>query len=89
MNSTVDILGVVLEMSPVTKITISDGTIKDKRIITIADETNHSIGVILYDELAYSDKFEVGKIVAFKFARVGDFNSCSINSSVSPFDIIF
>ena len=84
-----DVIGIVIEMSPVSKITISDGSTRDKRIITIADDSNHSVGVIIYDDLTQINKFSVGKLVAFKFTRVGDFNTCSLNSSVSPFDIIF
>lgn len=87
-NSTVDVVGVMLQVNPASSITLKDGSNRDKRSITIGDDTESSIDVTVWGELA-NEAFNAGQVIAFKGCRVSEFNGKSLNASFDRSDTIF
>lgn len=87
-NTTIDVIGVVMEVSPIGSIPLKAGGSKERQSITIADETGASIAVTVWGELCQSLSAKPGMIVAFKQCRVSDYNGKSLNASSSPSDIV-
>lgn len=74
-------VGVILYASPISSITLKDGSSRDKRTILLADDTDHSIDVTVWGELASTGQFDLGTLVAFKSTRVSEFSGRSLNAS--------
>lgn len=53
--------------------------------ITMADETNHSINVTIWGQLAKDPRFKRGVILAVKGAKVSNFGGKSLNISEQTF----
>jgi replication factor A1 len=88
INQSVDVVGVILEVGPLGSITLrSDGSQKDKRNITLADETNTSISCTLWNQAAHIEELEVGTFIAMKNARISEYQGCSMNSSNDTADV--
>ena len=64
-SCTIDVIGIILDIQPVSQIGLKDGTTKDKRSLTIGDESNTSIGLTLWGDLCEKYPFSEGQIVAF------------------------
>ena len=47
-NVTIDVIGVILDLQDTTALTLKSGEQRDKRALTIGDESNASIGVTLW-----------------------------------------
>ncbi|KAF4625804.1 hypothetical protein G7Y89_g12358 [Cudoniella acicularis] len=79
-DSTVDVLGVLKEVHEVTQIT-SKTTSRgyDKRDLTIVDDTGFSVKLTIWGKLAQSFEAPTESIVAFKGAKVSDFNGRSLS----------
>lgn len=68
---------------------LKSGSNRDKRALTIVDETEMSIIVTLWGTLANQHRYEVGQIIAFKNASISDFGGKSINCGDDRTQIIF
>ena len=84
---TIDVIGVVLEVNPVSQIQTKDGRSLDKRDLMIGDESNVSIKVTLWGDACESKNYEMGQVIAFQNCRVSDYNGKSLNGSSNPQDI--
>ena len=82
-------VGVIWRVGQCTEINLKDGCQRDKRAITIVDETEHSIDVTVWGEQAQSNDFREGAIIAFKNCRVSEFSGRSLNASSDKTDIVF
>jgi hypothetical protein len=51
-GNSIDILGVVLKVGSLGSINTKDGLVKDKREIMIADDSEYSISITIWGELA-------------------------------------
>lgn len=87
--ATVDVVGVIVQLGACASINLKDGSTRDKRAITIADETETSIDVTVWGELASSTEFRQGSVIAFKGCRVSEFAGRSLNASSDKSDTCF
>lgn len=74
-----------MNVGPITNITLKSGEMKDKRMITFADDSNYSIQLCLWEEMAHlftgwEDKHPV---IAIKCARIVEYNGKSLALSES------
>lgn len=77
----IDLIAVVTEVQPVAQILIkSTGQMKDKRTITLVDDTGISLGATMWGELGKMD-IQEGQILAVKGAGVSDYGGRSLNLS--------
>ena len=83
----IDVIGVILDVGPSSSINLRDGKVKEKRSITIGDETNVCIGVTLWGSVAEAHPYRVGQVIALKGCRVSEFNGKSLNASSHAEDI--
>lgn len=77
---TIDIIGVVTEKTPLTEINLRNGQVKDRRNITLADDSGCGIQISLWSQNAIKDDYKIGDILAIRGARVSDFGGRSLNS---------
>lgn len=82
-------VGIILEVGSTGALTLKSGESRDKRLLTIGDEGNVSIGVTLWGDVCEAHDFLVGKIVALKGCRVSEYNGKSLNASSDTMDVIF
>lgn len=74
-DSVVDVLGVVQDVRECSQITSkSTGRPYDKRDITLVDESSYSVTVSLWGKSAIDFDVNSGAVIAFKGAKVNDFN---------------
>jgi len=69
-------------------INLKDGSQREKRTITIADETQVGVDVTVWGELA-SEKYCIGNVIAFKACRVSEYSGRSLNASGDRSDTVF
>ena len=86
-SCTIDVIGVILDVGPTNSINMKDGKVRDKRTLTIGDETNICIGVTLWGPVTEAHRYGSGQIIALKGCRVSDFNGKSLNASSHAEDI--
>lgn len=78
----IDIIGLILTIEPVGQIQMkATGEMRDKRSITIGDESGISIGATLWGTLASNENVQVGTVMAVKGASVSDYGGRSLNIS--------
>lgn len=78
---TVDAIGVVTQITPITKVNIkSTGLEKDRRNVSIVDESGLQIQISLWGGLARRDEYREGQVIALKGSRVSDYGGKSLNS---------
>lgn len=81
-NRTVDLCSLVAEVGESDTIKLKSGAEKQRRQVTLADDSNCAIGLTLWgtmcEKLTESDS---GKIVAFKGVRVSDYLGKSLNAA--------
>lgn len=53
---------------------------KDKRNLTIADDSNTSVSVTLWGEFCRQNNFVIGDIIAFNHVRVSDYGGKTLNT---------
>lgn len=80
-SHTVDVIGVILEVGSVNSINMKDGKSRDKRTITIGDESNICLNVTLWGTVTEAHPFRTGQVIALKSCRVSDYNGKSLNAS--------
>ena len=83
----VDVCGVILDVGPTSSINMRNGSQREKRSMTIGDESNVCIGVTLWGNVAEAHAYSTGQVIAFKNCRVSDYNVKSLNSSSHADDI--
>lgn len=67
-------IGVIVDVGQMGSIKIkSDGSDRDKRTITIMDETEYSVAVTLWGKAASIKGLSLDNIIAFKNCRVSDY----------------
>lgn len=84
---TLDVIGVILDVGPTSTINLRDGKVKQKRSLTIGDESHVSIGVTFWGSVTEAHRFTAGQVIALKNCRVSDFNGKSLNASSHAEDI--
>ena len=87
-SKTIDVIGVVLEVQSATRLQMKDGTMRDKRSLTIGDESHASIGVTLWGTVAQAHPYSSGQVIAMKNCRVSNYNGKSLNASSHADDIV-
>ena len=83
-NSTVDVIGVIFEISALSQIKLkSTNEMKDRCNLVVADDSNFSVGLTLWGSVAVNlqSALKVGDVVAFKSCRVSDYQGKCLNSS--------
>lgn len=83
----IDVLGIVVREGEIAEIRTKLGETKEKRTLTIADDTNASIDVTLWGENVHLP-IEKDMMIAFKSARISEFSGRSLNSSFDKSDIV-
>lgn len=86
-SHTVDVIGIVLELGQTNSINMKDGKVREKRTLTIGDESNVCINVTLWGSCVEAHTYGTGQVIAFKNCRVSDFNGKSLNASSHGEDI--
>ncbi|CAL9729345.1 replication factor A protein 1 [Monosporozyma unispora] len=82
-NSTVDVIGIIQTVNPHFELTSKAGKKFDRRDITIVDDSNYSITVGLWNQLALDFNLPEGSVVAIKGVRVSDFGGKSLTMGFS------
>ncbi len=79
---TVDIAGVILTVGPVSLFQPKDATrpAKDKRSLTLADDTGHQMQLTLWGKNATRCEFKEGRVLAIKGAKVSEYGGKSLNA---------
>ncbi len=81
-SRTVDTIGIVTQVGAVAQINIKNtGLQKDKRSVTIVDESQLQIQITFWGKQAARTDIKEGIVLAVKAARVSDYNGKSLNSS--------
>ena len=86
-SHTVDVIGLILEVGQTNSIKMRDGKERDKRTLTIGDESNKCINVTLWGAVVEAHPYRTGQVIALKSCRVSDFNGKSLNASSHGEDI--
>jgi len=77
----IDVIGVVSQIKPLSSVTIKQsGAIKDRRNITIVDESKYAIQISLWGMNAKKDDYKEGDVIAIRGARVSDYGGKTLNS---------
>ena len=78
---TIDAIGIITQIGILTQVNIKQsGAVKDRRNVSIADESNLSIQVSLWGANARTEGYTEGQVLALRGARVSDYNGKSLNS---------
>jgi ssDNA-binding replication factor A large subunit len=84
---TIDVIGLIVNVGPLTEVRIKDGSLKKNIKITISDDTYHQIDVTVWEDLACAP-FAKDNIVAFKSTRISMYSGLSLNASSNKVDLI-
>ena len=84
---TIDVIGVVLDVGQTSSINMRDGQTREKRTLTIGDESNVSINVTLWGSVVEAHSYQTGQVIALKSCKVSDYNGKSLNASSHGEDI--
>lgn len=82
-RSSVDVIGVISDVTPLSQIKLKSGEDKDRRTITLMDDTHQQVDITFWGACAKVAGLEIGKVVAIKDCRVSDYRGVSLNG---PFD---
>ena len=83
----VDVVGVVLDVQPIGSITLKDGSSREKRSVTIGDDSKRMIGVTLWGDVCHKELREL-QIVAFRACRISEYRGKSLNASSDVNDFV-
>jgi replication factor A1 len=79
---TVDVIGVVTEVSEQSSITLKSGESKNKRTVTIVDRSSCTVTITLWGDLSAAPvPIAEGQVLAVKAARITDFRGKSLNGA--------
>jgi len=79
---TIDIIGVIEDVSNISSINLKSGQTKDRRNVTLVDNSGDagcSITATLWSDNAQLNNYRVGQVMAIKGARISDYNGKSLN----------
>lgn len=77
-----DLIAVIIEVEPLSQIQVkATGEMRDKRTITLSDDSGISIKGTIWGEEAARADISVGTILACKNAKVSDYGGKSLNFS--------
>jgi replication factor A1 len=78
---TIDTIGIIINLTPVTSVNIkSTGIQKDRRNVTIIDDSSQVIQCTLWGTLAGFQGLEENEVLAVKCARVSEYAGTSLNA---------
>ena len=84
----VDVIGIILEIAEPAQISMRDGTKREKRSLTLADESKVSIDVTIWGpEIFQRYNLQVGQIIAFRCCRISEYYGRTLNASWDTNDI--
>lgn len=75
----IDVMGIVQELGLLAPFTLKTGEKKDRRTITIFDDTNFSINFTLWGDLATNPNFVKNDIIVLKDVSVKDYMGKTVN----------
>jgi replication factor A1 len=76
----IDVIAVLTEVQTVMQIQIkSTGEFRDKRSITLTDDTGVNIMATLWGDISNNEKLQEGAIIAVKGAKVSEYGGKSLN----------
>lgn len=81
-GNSIDILGIIMKVGQLSSINTRDGLQKEKREITVCDDSEYAISVTLWGEMANME-IQEDILFAMKNTRVGEWNGRSLNGSNS------
>ena len=78
-NKTIDFIGIVHSVSPLVTINLKNGVRKDKRTLSLADETGRTISMSFWGEQAAMSSYEENPVIAVKCVRVSNYGGKTLN----------
>ena len=79
----IDVIGIITDVQEISQIQIkATQEWRDKRTITIAEDSGLSVQVTLWGEAAHKDDIKTGTVLAMKSVRVSAFGGLSLNVSL-------
>ncbi|CAI2359014.1 unnamed protein product [Moneuplotes crassus] len=79
--TTIDFIGVVHYVGPITLINLKNGTQKERRNILMADDTGLTLNLCFWGEHANMSDYPDHPVLALKSVRVSDYSGRSLNSA--------
>jgi replication factor A1 len=79
--TTIDFIGVVHYVGPITNINLKNGSQKERRNVIMADDTGLTINLCFWGEHAAMSDYPDNPVIALKAVRVSDYSGRSLNSS--------
>ena len=73
----------ITDVTQASKIKLKSGEEKDRRTVTIMDDSNASVDITFWGASALKQGMDIGKLIAVKDCRVSDYKGVSLNG---PFD---
>ncbi|CDW77382.1 UNKNOWN [Stylonychia lemnae] len=81
-NRAIDVCGVVIDVSDPEQVKLKNGNQKQRKYITIVDETMHSITITLWGEMSEKHaKLRFGDIIIAKRTKFSEFGGISLNAA--------
>lgn len=80
-QDSVDVIGVIHTVGPVGTVTLKNGNAKERRNVLICDDSNVTICICFWGDMARNTNFNVSSVVAVKHAKVSDFAHKSLNAN--------
>lgn len=77
----IDVIGVITSAEPVAQILLKSGEYRDKRTVSLADDTGFGCMATFWGEVASHQGIKEGEIVAIKRAKLSDYGGKSLNVS--------
>jgi replication factor A1 len=75
----IDVIGIIVEVGAASNMTLKSGINRDRRTITIADESDLKVQITMWGSIANNIAYEKGQVLAVKNAKVSDFGGKSLN----------
>lgn len=82
-DATVDVIGVVISVGPLSDFTTKAGVSKPKRLITLKEDSCYSIDVTLWGQPAVDFSCQEGTVVSFSRCRISDYGGRSLSVGIS------
>lgn len=79
---TIDVIGVVAEVSENESVTLKSGTQKNRKYVTLVDDSGCAISLILWGNICERVyERDINKLLSVKGARVSEFGGRSLNAA--------
>jgi replication factor A1 len=76
---TIDFIGIVHAVTPIASITLKNGVKKEKRTLSMADDSGKSISLCFWGDQATMSEYDDHPIIAVKAVRVSNYGGKSLN----------